>query len=159
VGVAIPGPIEMTYKSSTSSSGATTVTPSKVTHTDAYAFFDVYLLEHFSSLPANQSWIPHINAGIPITGQTLHRPYVGLAENLGFLTKYAKLNIPLSVFAGPVFMKQQVELPGTTTLKWDRATKMIYGIELPISSITNYLKSGGGSKNNSSSKSSNSSSQ
>jgi hypothetical protein len=135
------------------------VTPSKVTHTDAYAFFDVYLLEHFSSLPANQSWIPHINAGIPITGQTLHRPYVGLAENLGFLTKYAKLNIPLSVFAGPVFMKQQVELPGTTTLKWDRATKMIYGIELPISSITNYLKSGGGSKNNSSSKSSNSSSQ
>jgi len=159
VGMAIPGPIEMTYKSSTSSSsssttsGSTTVTPSKVTHTDAYAFFDIYLGEFSSrTAPATLSMFPHINAGIPITGQTLHRPYVGLAENLGFLTKHAKLNIPLSVFAGPVFMKQQVELPGTTTLKWDRATKMIYGVELPISSITNFFKSSGGSKNSSSSK-------
>ncbi len=159
VGMAIPGPIETTYKSSSSSSnsGSTTVTASKVTHTDAYAFFDIYLGEFSSrTAPANLSLVPHINAGIPITSQTLHRPYVGLAENLGFLTKYAKLNIPLSAFAGPVFMKQQIELPGTTTLKWDRATKMIYGVELPISSITNFLKSSGGSKNNNSSKNSNS---
>ena len=133
----------------------TTVTPSKVTHTDAYAFFDLYLGEFSSrTLPTNLSKFPHLNAGIPLTGQTLHRPYVGLAENLGFMTKHVKLNIPLSVFAGPVFMKQQIEAPGTTTLKWDRATKMIYGVELPISSITNFLKSSSGSKNTSSSKNS-----
>jgi hypothetical protein len=160
VGMAIPGPIEMTYKSSaststSSSTSSTTVTPSKVTHTDAYAFFDLYLGEFSSrTLPTNLSMFPHLNAGIPLTGQTLHRPYVGLAENLGFLTKHVKLNIPLSVFAGPVFMKQQTEAPGTTTLKWDRATKMIYGVELPISSITNYLKSSSVSKNTSSSKNS-----
>jgi hypothetical protein len=52
-------------------------------------------------------------------------------------------------------MKQQIELPGTTTLRWDRAAKMIYGVELPISSITNFLKSSGGSKNSGSSKNSN----
>jgi hypothetical protein len=152
LGVAIPGPVEMTYKSSTSA-GTTTVTPSKVTHTDAYAFGDIYLLQHFSTSPAGLSSLPHINFGIPITSQSLHRPYVGMAEGLNFLTSKLKLGVPVSVFAGAVFMKQQVELPGTSTLKWDRATKMIYGIELPISSITNYLKGGGGSKNSGSSKS------
>jgi hypothetical protein len=75
-----------------------------------------------------------------------------MAESLNFLTSRLKLGVPISVYAGPVFMKQQIELPGTTTLKWDRATKMIYGIELPINSITNYLKGGGSSKNSGSSK-------
>jgi hypothetical protein len=98
------------------------VTPSKVTHTDAYAFIDIYAFQHFSSSPAFLSAAPHFNLGIPITGQTLHRPYVGIAENLGFLTRRVKLNVPLAVFAGSVFMKQQVEVPGTTTLKWDHAT-------------------------------------
>jgi hypothetical protein len=161
LGLAIPGPVETTYKSSTSSTGSTTVTPSKVTHTDAYAFVDLYLFEKASRAPASLSSAPHINFGIPITGQTLHRPYVGASENLGFLTSRIKLNIPLSVFAGPVFMKQQIEVPGTTTLKWDRATKMIYGLELSISSITNYLKgsNGGGSKKNASSTTGNGNSQ
>jgi hypothetical protein len=152
LGVAIPGPVEMTYKSTTTA-GTTTVTPSKVTHTDAYAFGDIYLFQHFSTSPVGLSNLPHINFGIPITSQSLHRPYVGMAEGLNFLTSRLKLGVPISVYAGPVFMKQQIEPPGTTTLKWDRATKMIYGIELPISSITNYLKGGGSSKNSGSSKS------
>ena len=151
LGLAIPGPVEMTYKSSTTS-GSTTVTPSKVTHTDAYAFVDFYLLQKLSSSPGGLSSLPHFNFGIPITGTPLHRPYVGLAENLSPLTSRLKLGVPISVFAGPVFMKQQIEVPGTTTLKWDWATKMIYGVELPISSITNYLKGGSSSKNNGSSK-------
>lgn len=151
LGIAIPGPVEMTYKSTTTG-GTTTVTPSKVTHTDAYAFGDIYLFQHFSTSPVGLSNLPHINFGIPIMSQSLHRPYVGMAEGLNFLTSKLKLGVPISVYAGPVFMKQQIELPGTTTLKWDRATKMIYGIELPISSITNYLKGGGSSKNSGSSK-------
>jgi hypothetical protein len=151
LGVAIPGPVEMTYKSTTTA-GTTTVTPSKVTHTDAYAFGDIYLFQHFSTSPVGLSNLPHINFGIPITSQSLHRPYVGMAEGLNVLTSKVKLGVPISVYAGPVFMKQQIQLPGTTTLKWDRATKMIYGIELPISSITNYLKGGGSSKNSGSSK-------
>jgi hypothetical protein len=151
LGLAIPGPVETTYKSTTAA-GSTTVTPSKVTHTDAYAFGDIYFLQPWSKSPGGFSSLPHINFGIPITSQSLHRPYVGMAEGLNFLTSKAKLGVPLSVFAGPVFMKQQIQLPGTTTLKWDRATKMIYGIELPISSITNYLKGGGSSKNSGSSK-------
>jgi hypothetical protein len=144
LGLAIPGPVETTYKSS-STGGSTTVTPNKVTHTDAYAFADFYVFQKLSKSPAGFSNFPHFNVGIPITSQVFHRPYVGMAENLNFLTSKLKLGIPLSVFAGPVFMKQQIELPGTTTLKWDRATKMIYGLELPISSITNYLKGGGSS--------------
>lgn len=152
LGLAIPGPIETTYKSTTSS-GTTTVTPNKVTHTDAYAFVDLYLFQKLSKSPGGLSSLPHFNFGLPITSQVFHRPYVGMAENLTFLTSKLKLGVPLSVFAGPVFMKQQIELPGTTTLKWDRATKMIYGLELPISSITNYLKGGSSSKTSGSSKS------
>jgi hypothetical protein len=151
LGLAIPGPVEMTYKSTTTS-GSTTVTPSKVTHTDAYAFVDFYFLQKLSGSPGGLSSLPHFNFGIPITGTPLHRPYVGLAENLAPLTRRLKLGVPLSLFAGPVFMKQQIEVPGTTTLKWDWATKMIYGVELPISSITNYLKGGSSSKNSGSSK-------
>jgi hypothetical protein len=152
LGLAIPGPVETTYKSTTSS-GTTTVTPSKVTHTDAYAFVDIYLFQKLATSPGGLSSLPHFNFGLPITSQVFHRPYVGMAENLTFLTRKLKLGVPLSVFAGPVFMKQQIELPGTTTLKWDRATKMMYGVELPISSITNYLKGGSSSKSSGSSKS------
>lgn len=152
LGLTIPGPVETTYRTTTSS-GTTTVTPSNVTHTDAYAFVDFYLLQRLATSPGELSYLPHVNLGIPITGQPFHRPYVGIAESLAILTSKLKLGVPLCVFAGPVFMKQQVEIPGTKTLKWDRATKMIYGLELPISSITNYLKGGSGSKSSGSSKS------
>jgi hypothetical protein len=106
-----------------------------------------------SKSPGGLSSLPHFNFGIPITSQSLHRPYVGVAENLTFLTSKLKLGIPLSIFARPVFMKQQIELPGSTTLQWDHATKMIYGVELSIGSISNYLKGGSSAKSSGSSKS------
>jgi hypothetical protein len=149
LGLAIPGPVETTYKSTTSSTGKSTLTPSNVTHTDAYAFADFYIFEHWAMAPTFLSAAPHVNVGIPITSQVFHRPYVGFAENIGLLTSKVKLNIPLSVFAGTVFMKQQIESPpGSQTLKWDRATKMMYGLELPISSITKYMKGNSNSNSN-----------
>lgn len=138
LGVTVPGTLEPKY-----SSTGTLTSPTR--HTDAYAFLDVYALQYFAEAPASLTYIPHVNLGIPISGQSLHRPYVGLAENLGFLTKRIKLNTALSVFAGPVFMKQQVFDTHTSKLTWDHATKMMYGVELPISSITKYMK-GGSSK-------------
>jgi len=52
-------------------------------------------------------------------------------------------------------MKQQVYDTSTSSLKWDHAIKGLYGLELPISAITKYMKSGSKGSNNS--KSSNSS--
>ncbi len=154
LGVSVPGVLENKF-TTTTTNGVTTFKPSPTRHTDAYAFLDVYPFQHYAEAPANLTAFPHFNLGLPITGQSLHRPYVGIAENLGFLTKRIKLNIPLAVFAGPVFMKQQVYVPSITNLKWDHAIKMMYGLELPISSITKYTKGGGSSANDS--KSSNSS--
>jgi hypothetical protein len=104
-----------------------------------------YPFQHFANAPATLTYIPHFNFGIPISGQPLHRPYVGMAENLSFLTKLIKLNLPLAVYAGPVFMKQQIYDTRSASLKWDHAIKGLYGIELPISAITNYMKGGSNS--------------
>jgi hypothetical protein len=144
LGLAIPGPIETTYKESSANGSSATLTPSKVTHTDAYAFIDIYPFQHFADAPAMFSAIPHVNFGLPISSQVMHRPYAGIAENLAFLTSRMKLNIPLSVYAGVVIMKQQVAISGLQSLKWDRATKMMFGLELPIGSITKYMKGSGG---------------
>lgn len=142
LGVSIPGILEPKY----TSAGKLT-NPTR--HTDAYAFLDIYLFQHLAEAPASLTFFPHLNLGIPITSQSLHRPYVGIGENLGFLTKKIKLNIPLAVFGGPVFMKQQIYVPATSGLKWDHAIKMMYGFELPISAIGKYMKGGGSSSNNS----------
>jgi len=137
LGTALPGVLEDVYpKNATAQSK-----PSPTRHTDAYAFVDVYPFQHFANAPATLTYIPHFNFGIPITGQSLHRPYAGMAENLSFLTRWTRLNIPLAAYAGPVFMKQQVFDAKTSTLKWDHAIKGLYGLELPMSAITNYLKS------------------
>jgi hypothetical protein len=148
LGVSIPGMLEPKY----TSTGALT-NPTR--HIDAYAFLDIYPFQHLAEAPSSLTSIPHFNLGVPISSQSLHRPYVGLAENLGFLTKQIKLNIPLSLFAGPVFMKQQVYVPSFSGLRWDHAIKMMYGVELPISAITKYMKGGSGSSNSGKSGSSN----
>jgi hypothetical protein len=151
LGVTIPGVLEGVYPKN----ATTPFTASASRHVDAYAFIDVYPFQPLAHAPNTLTYSPHFNVGIPITSQSLHRPYVGMAENLSFLTKLIRLNIPLAVYAGPVFMKQQVYDARTSSLKWDHAIKGLYGLELPISAITNYMKSG--SKSSSSNKSSTSS--
>jgi hypothetical protein len=145
LGVSVPGVLEPKYKTATANGITTYSLGSATRHTDAYAFLDIYAFQYFAGAPASLSKIPHFNLGIPITSQSLHRPYVGVAENLSFLTKLVKLGFPLSGFVGPVFLKQQVYSPAISGLTWDHATKLMYGVELPISSITKYMKGGGSS--------------
>ncbi|MGB6472622.1 MAG: hypothetical protein WBF04_00930 [Candidatus Sulfotelmatobacter sp.] len=83
IGVSTLGVLEPKY----SSTGAL-ATPTR--HTDAYAFLDIYPFQPLAEAPTNLTRYPHFNLGLPISGQSLHRPYVGLAENFGFLTKRVK---------------------------------------------------------------------
>lgn len=142
LGLAIPGPTEAVYTASSSSTAKPS--PSLKHHTDAYVLLDLYPLAFRS--PKVSSW-PHINAGIPITSQSLHRPYVGISEGL---SQWFRLPIQVNVFGGAVFMKQQIyNGTGSTGLVWDRATKHMLGVEVPISGIASKLSSKG-SKSNSS---------
>ena len=130
LGLAIPGPYEAVYKSGTSG----TPSSSLKRHTDAYAFLDLY---PFAYTAPKASWWPHVNAGVPITSQSLHRPYVGISEGI---QKIVKTPIPINVFVGTVFMKQQLFTGiGPTRLASDWATKSLFGVEVPISGITSKL--------------------
>jgi len=145
LGVSVPGVMEPSYKTTTANGTTTYSLGTPTRHTDAYAFLDVYPFQGLAGAPTNLTEIPHFNLGIPISSQSLHRPYVGVAENFSFFTKRIKLGIPISAFVGTVFLKQQVYVPSTSSLKWDHAIKLMYGVELPISSITKYMKGGGNS--------------
>jgi hypothetical protein len=156
-GIAVPGVRDTSYAFSSTSS---TVSSSVTRHTDAYALIDVFPL---GALLPKESRVPHINFGIPVTSQSLHRPYVGLAENLTgwtHLQKALSLPIAIDVFGGIVFMKTE-QLSGTPTtqaafnsdLSWHWVHKYMVGIEVPISSVTSKFgksSSGSGSKSSSS---------
>jgi hypothetical protein len=143
LGLAIPGPKENVFKASTNG-GIPSSSPT--THTDAYALADIYLL---ASKWPKVSYAPHINAGIPITSQSLHRPYVGLGEDVSPTLQQHGFPLDLCIFGGIVFMKQQFYDPNVTTkLRTDWAHKAMFGVEVPISSITSKLSSK--SKSNSS---------
>lgn len=136
LGLAIPGPKENVFKASSSGGGpASSVT----THTDAYAFADFYLFAH--RWP-KVSYAPHLNAGIPITSQSLHRPYAGLAEDISPWLQRHGFPLDLCIFGGVVFMKQQLYDPIVRNqLRIDWAHKAMYGVEVPISSIASKLSS------------------
>jgi len=141
LGLAIPGPKENVFKGSSSGVPTSSVT----THTDAYAFADFYL---FAKWRNKQSLAPHINGGIPITSQSLHRPYVGLSEDISGWAQRHGFPLDVCVFGGIVFMKQQLYDPAAhNQLRTDWAHKAMYGVEVPISSIASKL-SGKGNKSN-----------
>lgn len=150
-GVAVPGVRDTSF--SFSSGGSSSGASSSITrHTDAYGLIDVF---PFGALLPKESPLPHINFGIPVTSQSLHRPYIGLAENLTGWTHLQKaLNLPIAIniFGGVVFMKteQLSGMPTTQTafnsaLSWHWVHKRMLGIEVPISSVASkFSKSGGG---------------
>ena len=142
-------------------------------HEDAYVFGDLYPFAKswFTGRPllSNSSYMPHINAGIALTSQSLYRPYLGIAERFSqYLEHHLGLPLPLSLYAGMVFMKQQVcdrkaclaNVPPTASTAtsitsttasnpqvlpiWDRAWKPTIGIEVSISAIASKLTKGGG---------------
>jgi hypothetical protein len=137
VGIGLPGVREKIF--------SPTVAPHVTTHADVYGFFDVYPAAYWKP---KESWVPHFNFGIPLTSQSLHRPYFGIGENLTSWTGAEKAGFPLPIifFVGLVDMKQQIFVTpfGQTTpiLKYDRALKPLYGIELPIGAIVNKITGG-----------------
>lgn len=152
-GIATPGVRDTSFSFSAngSSPGATL---SVTRHTDAYGLIDVFPLGAF--LP-RESPVPYINFGIPVTSQSLHRPYIGIAENVtGWTHLQRKLNLPVAVnvFGGIVFVETE-QLSGApitqTAFNSDLSThwvhKAMFGIEVPISSVASkFSKNGGGSK-------------
>jgi len=150
MGVAIPGVRETGFTFSTTSN---TATPKATTHTEAYAFVDLYLA---AAKASKDSLVPHINLGLPVASKSLYRPYFGLAENLtGSSSLQQKMQLPtgVSVFAGMCWMKtQQLVGPTPTTqaafssdLKYHHVWKPMFGIEVSVSALASKL--GGKSKN------------
>jgi hypothetical protein len=142
--VPIPGVKETTF---TLSSG---VAKSSVTrHVDVYAFLDIYPLAHCFD---KRSAAPHFSIGLPITSQSLYRPFFGAAENFTNWTGLRRRGFPLemSVFAGVVYMRVQVPTQitsgGTTStiLTRTRTVKPLFGVELSVTDLASKL--GGKSK-------------
>jgi hypothetical protein len=166
LGLATPGPKEATYTFSTSSMApkATPGCPLGYTcgfkhHADAYILFDFYPFAktwgHGShAFAAHDSPAPHVNFGIPITSQSLYRPYWGVAENLTwYAERHWKFPLSVSFYSGLTWMKQSLCesscVASTTAIQpipQDRALKGTYGFEVSISAIAGKLKGGGSSK-------------
>lgn len=153
LGLAIPGVRETSFSFNTSSSATS---HSVTTHTELYAFIDVYPLAYYQP---KESFIPHVNLGVPVTTKSLYRPYFGLSEDITSWTGLQKLTqLPTSVdvFAGMVFMKTQ-QLVGampttqaefTSQLKYHHVWKPMFGIEVPVGSLASKIgKSGSSGKN------------
>jgi hypothetical protein len=149
LGLAIPGVRETSYSFNTSSSS---VASSVTTHTELYAFLDLFPLAYFQP---KQSAIPHINMGVPLTSKSLYRPYFGLSEDITSWTGLQKLmQLPTSIafFAGMVFMKTQ-ELNGSPTtqeqftsdLGYHHVWKPMFGIEVPVGALASKIGKGGSS--------------
>jgi hypothetical protein len=159
IGIAVPGVRESQY-SIVNNALHTSVTR----HTDFYGMLDLY---PFAFAGPNDSWEPHFNVGIPLTGQSLYRPYFGMAESLGGLLtalfrpqKQIGLPLGLNIFAGMTWMKTHVVIDNPTTagdLTLDTSTKRVwkpmFGLEVPISSIASKVKSVVGKNSNGSGKS------
>jgi hypothetical protein len=152
IGVTIPGVRETKYTFSTTSM---TATGSPTRHTDPYALFDAF---PFGYVVPKESAVPHVVVGIPVTSQSLYRPFFGLSENLtGWTGVQKKWNLPVGInfIAGVTWMKTQVLVgpPPTTqaefnkALQYPRVWKGVFGIEVPVSSIASKLGGKGGSKN------------
>jgi hypothetical protein len=149
VGLAIPGVTEAVYSAPTAGSVPKS-TPKH--HTDAYALVDLYPFGHVA--PKDSYW-PHVNFGIPVTSQSLHRPYFGLGEDISGWAQRKGFPLDICVFGGLVDMKQQIYSVSTGQLKWDRALKGVVGIEMPVGQLASKLgksksKSGSSSSTNSS---------
>ena len=149
VGLAIPGVTEAVYSPPTAGSAPKSTLKH---HTDAYALVDLY---PFGWIAPKYSYWPHVNFGIPVTSQSLHRPYFGLGEDISGWAQRKGFPLDICIFGGLVDMKQQV-YSSTGQLKWDRALRGVVGLEMPVGQLASKLgksksKSDSGSKTDSSS--------
>lgn len=144
INIVTRGPRENKYALSPSG----VVTQTHTLHAPIIAAFDVSPWAR--KLPMDKS--PYIQVGVPLFGSAFHMPYFGVAQPLPFTNKW----LPISVYGGVVLMKQTfpktIQVGQTTTtaafnndLKTDWPVKAVYGIEVPVSSIINKVKSSVGS--------------
>lgn len=133
IGVSVPGVRERTY------AGNNPASPSITTHTDLLGVVNIYPFARWAN---NESWLPHVDAGLPVTSQPFYRPFVALGDTLTTWTGAERRGFPLriSVFAGLVDMKQQIVV--NNAVSHDRAWKPIYGVEVSVSALVS--KIGGG---------------
>jgi hypothetical protein len=138
VGIALPGITEPKFGFNDK---AGTVATSTTRHTDIFGFISLY---PFSSKWKKNSYAPHVDVGIPFTGQPLHRPFFGAAEKIPLTEKLLK--IPGFFYAGACRLIETV--PGSLAVgaKTDAATfagdlrhhivwKGMYGVEFPVGSL------------------------
>jgi hypothetical protein len=126
------GPTEATWAVPT---GSTTLTPTVSHHNAFYGVVD------FTPVPAKWPMYkrPYVQAGLPFTGKAWNLPYVGAAYPIYF--SWFKKNLPISAFAGMVFMKQQGPHPMP-----DRVTRFMWGFEVPIAAFSKAINQATGDK-------------
>lgn len=117
-----------------------TVTPSKISTTNAFGLLDVYL-PPVDLAGKSYNYIPHPIAGVALTGQPLHKVLVGGAIGLHYAEFYA----------GALFVKQQ-QLTGLQTgspatppqvaaaSHFSYKTQFNVGINLPVRAMIDALK-------------------
>lgn len=136
IAVSIPG-VKETQITDVSSK----VVSSVVNRVSAYGFFDFY--PFFWRWPKN-GLFPHVAGGIPLSGQPLHRPFVGLSEPIPLLQK--STTFPISVFGGVVFMRERYPSTLAVGAAADAATfnnnlsthwvrKALFGADLPLTKL------------------------
>jgi hypothetical protein len=139
------GPVERQYyvanPDSKTQIGTLTVNPDR--HDAVYAVVDFF---PFGFLPKDTTNYPYLQTGLPVTGAALRMPYVGMAQHIPFTEKF----LSISAFGGVVFMKQsrpKTLQPGamitndqlTADLFTNRAIKILWGFEVPISSFASAI--------------------
>ena len=111
----------------------------------AYGMFHYYPWK--VDLAGGYPWYPSVVGGLSLTGQPLNKPFAGLAMGM-----HKPLPISVNFFAGAVFNK--VFAPSTlkvgssasslqlqSDLKSHRVTKLLYGIDIPITQFVKAIAS------------------
>jgi hypothetical protein len=143
LGLSVPGIRQTKY---TAPSGK--VVGTTTTHTDIYAFFDLgYDLQN-----KGLRW-PHLDVGIPVTGQPFYRPFIGVGEWLTPLFGLDKTKFPLKLgaFAGVVFAKDyspttltvgSTATPGdlAADLRSHRTAKFLFGLDFSVTELVGRVK-------------------
>ena len=119
------GPAEAVF--TTAADGTMT---SKVKRHNAF-----YGVVDFTPMPRRfpMSRYPYVQAGLPVSGAATHAPYVGMGYPIP--VPWLREHLPVSGFAGAVFLKQRG--PGGVD---DRAVRLLWGVEVPIASMTGAIK-------------------
>jgi hypothetical protein len=127
----------------TSDGTGNTLTTKTVTRLNAFVLFELFPIAADIKTPPPVA-IPHIFAGLPISGKVFNKPIFGGGDTFN-LRKLIKV-VPLQVgfFGGVAFNKEFRQKPGTigsANVEPHRVWKGIYGIEIPVSQFKSLLSS------------------